>query len=223
MKKLFFTLLWLATCTMVAIPVPKLSFRNNPYATHQPILYELVKKTSGPIIEFGCGDGSTDLLHALCKETKRTLITLEDDLTWFNKYKNKYLGDGHTADNSGWHKFYFVPGKSSADHGGSPDHWIRFFNENAWLKDGSFDICFIDQSPWLARYETLKFMKNKAIYLMLHDCDYFPNNGIFQFHEECRFFKVYYPPYPWPAPTGPPTLVASRYDLNFPDIDYTKF
>ena len=42
-----------------------------------------------------------------------------------------------------------------------------------------FDVCFIDQSPWLARYETVKRMKDRARFVLVHDVDYFPMNNIF--------------------------------------------
>jgi hypothetical protein len=40
----------------------------NPCATHQHVLYEMAVTTNGPIIEFGCGDTSTPMLHAICKK-----------------------------------------------------------------------------------------------------------------------------------------------------------
>ncbi|NRB21421.1 hypothetical protein HRU45_01630, partial [Candidatus Dependentiae bacterium] len=81
----------------------------------------MVKSTRGPVIEFGCGDGSTALLHEICKESGRILVSLDDDLKWLDKSRKKYLGDGYEPDNSGWHKFYFVPGRKNRV---DPEHWI---------------------------------------------------------------------------------------------------
>ena len=238
MKNLLFALIFVLNITEFVQAKIDFIFRINPYATHQPILYEIARNTSGPIIEFGCGYGSTDLLHSICKESGRLLITLEDDLTWLDKFRTKYLGDGYAKDNSGWHKFYFVPGKQSGKQSENCEHWIKFLKESEWLQKLDFDVCLVDQSPWLARSETIKYLKEKSKYILLHDCDYFPEHGIFgkvikkisksvpgeyDFSEEFKHFKVFFPPQPWPGETGPPTLVGSCFDVKIPDINYSKF
>jgi hypothetical protein len=35
------------------------TYKDNAYYTHQPIFIEILKKTTGNILECGCGDGST--------------------------------------------------------------------------------------------------------------------------------------------------------------------
>lgn len=225
--KQFITFLIITSLATSLDAKPDLSFSTHPYGTHQPFLYTIAKNTTGPIIEFGCGNGSTGLLHDLCKETGRTLITLEDDLEWLNIFRKKYLGDGYYEDNSGWHKMFFVPGKKNI-HDPSPEHWLRFFETFEYLTTLKFDVCFVDQSPWLARYETVKLMKDRALYVIVHDCDYFPKTGIFgktirpidlgrsipgefDFSDMFQYFKTYFPPLPWPGETGPPTLIGSNF------------
>jgi len=201
--------------------------QTDPYHTHQPVLYEIASRTTGPILEFGCGFGSTDMLHEMCKGTQRLLISMDDNLDWLRIFSEKYSSD------SDWHKFIFVPGKSITDLD-SPQHWIEFLNASEFLKT-PIDLCFIDQSPWLGRLETIKFMKNKARFIILHDCDYFPVNGFFgktirpsainhpgefDFSDIFRYFKVYFPLSPWP---GPPTLLGSDVEPDFPDIDFNSY
>jgi hypothetical protein len=204
------------------------SHRTDPYATHQPVLYEMCMRTIGPIIEFGCGNGSTDMLHEICKKNKRLLVSLDDDLEWLTKFSEKYREDGD------WHKFIFVPGKSKEDMD-NPQHWVDFLNSFELLKQG-VDVCFVDQHPWLARYETIKFMRDKARYVVLHDCDYFPNNGIFgatlmpysknhhglfDFSDVFLYFEVYYPHDTlW---IGPPTLIGSDFESNFPHVNFNRY
>jgi len=197
----------------------------------------VVKSTRGPVIEFGCGDGSTALLHEICKESGRILVSLDDDLKWLDKSRKKYLGDGYEPDNSGWHKFYFVPGRKNRV---DPEHWITFLDEFDLLEEVDFEVCFIDQGQWLSRYETIKRLKDKIRYIILHDYDYFPEFGIFgkiirstnqpknipgiyDFSAVFQYFTLYWPSRRWPGPTGPPTLVASNFDANFLDIDYSKY
>ena len=164
-------------------------------------------------------------------------MSLDDDLKWLDKSRKKYLGDGYEPDNSGWHKFYFVPGrKNNVD----PEHWITFLDEFDLLEEVDFEVCFIDQGQWLSRYETIKRLKDKIRYIILHDCDYFPEFGVFgkiirltnrpknipgiyDFSEVFQYFTLYWPPRRWPGPTGPPTLVASNFDADFLDIDYSKY
>lgn len=205
------------------------NFQNDVYGTHQPVLYEIANMTTGPIIEFGSGNSSTDLLHEICKENKRLLITVDDDQEWLNKFQQKYLND------SEWHKFFFVPGKPTTEN---PDHWIKFLDNFELLKTVNFDLCFVDQAPWLARLETINRLKDKVKYIILHDCDYFSNNdiigktitfseynipGVYDFSNVFKYFKVYYPLNPWPGHSGPPTLLASNIESYIPSIDYSKY
>jgi len=207
------------------------SHRTHPYHTHQPVLYEMATRTTGPIIEFGCGYGSTDMLHEICKDKKRLLVSLDSDFEWLSTFSKKYQND------SEWHKFIFVPERDKTDPGNAA-YWVKFLESSAFLRTTQFDLCFIDQDPWLGRFETLKFMKDKAKYIILHDCDYFPGFGIFgkmstpyvfevpreyDFSDVFKFFKVYHPLKPWPGDAGPPTLLGSDFESNLPDINYNNY
>lgn len=225
-------LLVLACLTPLLHAGIEFSHRTHPYHTHQPVLYEVASRTSGPIIEFGCGYGSTELLHEVCKQDGRLLISLDDNLEWLNKFKEKYKSD------SEWHKFIFVQGKPSPASD-SPQHWIDFMNNfDPLLTSCDFDICFIDQHPWEARVETIKYMKDKARFIIVHDCDYFPTNGllgttirpivdnhpgVFDFSDVFRYFKVYFPLSPWPVLSGPPTLLGSDFESDLPEIDFNDY
>lgn len=58
------------------------SHRTNNFATHQPVLYTAVQLSSGPVAEFGCGTGSTPLLHEFCARQGRPVVTFESDAQW---------------------------------------------------------------------------------------------------------------------------------------------
>lgn len=210
-------------------------FTYNPYATHQPVLYKIAKMTTGPIVEFGCGDGSTAMLHSLCKETGRLLISIDHDRDWLNRDSSKYLGDGYNKDNSGWHKFIYVP-----EHEGNSrlEDWVQFLDECPNLKDVDFDVCFVDQWPGPARTETIVRLKDRARYVILHDCDMYVSGelgiqikpmdrqnqipGIYDFSQTFSTFKVYFPPKPWAGASGPPTLLGSNFEEELPDIDFQE-
>lgn len=232
----------LCVVSLHARSVP-LVFRNNDWATHQPVLCELVKKTKGPVIEFGCGDSSTRLLHEICRKEKRPLISVDDSAAWIKRCSEMFLGDGYERDNSGWHKFFFVPGAPQNPDPDDPaingDYWTYFIENNELIQNTDFEVCFIDQWPWRGRVETIKIFKDKARYIVLHDCDFFVPKyfgqwtrradgernipGVIDFSDIFRYFKVYYPANPWPSSTGPPTLIASNFDEDLPEIDYQNY
>ena len=56
------------------------------YATHQPVLVACMMLTKGPVLELGCGNGSTLLLHGMCGFMKRKLYTFESNEKWMNKF-----------------------------------------------------------------------------------------------------------------------------------------
>ena len=64
------------------------------YSTHLPWLAACFMHTTGLVVEFGSGDYSTNMLHALCAATGRPLITVETD----KQFVKRFLGDLDGAD-----------------------------------------------------------------------------------------------------------------------------
>lgn len=194
----------------------------------------MANRTQGAIIEFGCGYNSTPLLHEICKATNRTLISIEDDWEWIKRFIDECEGDGYEKDNSGWHKFYYVPGKLNIENDIAAAHWIKFLDQFSLLETMSFDLAFVDQSPGEARTETINRIKDKVKFIILHDCDCYASNylgvclkpidakneipGIYDFSKTFSHFKVFFPLHPWPGASGPPTLLGSNFE-EVPDID----
>jgi len=169
----------------------------DPYATHQKFLEFYIKQTTGDIIEFGTGDGSTGFILNLIKDTGRKLVSLENNKEWYNKMLNLYP-------ETEFHKYIFV------------EDWQT---EISKLDKNAYSIVFIDQNPWEARQWTMEHFRETAEYVIVHDVDYFPRNNMFgtlisqfdfDFSDKFKKWKVYYPEHPWPGPTGPPTLVGSN-------------
>ena len=184
------------------------------YATHQLLLYNILTLTTGPVIEFGSGLGSTALIHKVCQTKHRKVITLDDNEEWLDRYSDKF--------GTPWHKFIHVhKSKNEAPDAGA--HWQKVLMSDV-IKNGGWDLVFIDQSPWIARYDTLLQFKDNAKYIMVHDCDYFPKHNIFgqcdgkeyNFDDVFKCYEVYYPPKPWPSKTGPPTLLGSNMVSELP-------
>jgi hypothetical protein len=191
----------------------------NPYYTHQPVLYTMLKQTSGPILELGCGDGSTELIHLFGEKYNRKIITVESNLEWMNKYKSKYENDNH--------KFIFT------------DHNIESWNKTSdTFKENQWGLVFIDQGFWEARAYSFTQLKNNSDYLILHDCDFFPQNNLLgknieqfidknnrgkrDYGTDIKYWTEYYPII-FTGPTGPPTLLASqKYNCNI-QVDFNQY
>lgn len=185
---------------------------NNPYTTHSLFLKTLLESVSNdkklPILELGCGDGSTPILREYCKENGIDLITLDNNIEWLNKMKGQFPA-------TSFHKYLKV------------SDWETSLKS---LPSDSYFITFIDQSPWEARTMSVSLFKDISDYVILHDCDYFPVAGVFGKvispnrgpgnpgqREYSDVFKNYIELFPkdWAAPTGPPTLIASQFHADF--------
>ena len=192
-----------------------LSYKINGFATHQPFLIELLKNTNGNILELGCGEGSTLLFREFISPT-RHLISVESNKEWLDKYiplQNEY------------HTLYHIP-TNNDDTQETGQAWVDFLDKT--LKNMSFDIVFIDQSPWTSRISTLKYFINRAKYIVVHDSDYFPvykkmgkiieehiigeNNTryISDFSDVSNYFHVFYPPRNYLFPLNISTLICSN-------------
>jgi hypothetical protein len=204
----------------------KFKHEEDLYCTHQPVLMEALKLSTGNVLELGCGFGSTELIHRYCKKHNRNVYTLESDLNWMvklNQYKDKN------------HEFTYV------------NDWKSAIEKVANIEWG---LVFIDQGPcsvmgsWLARTLSFKTFREKADYLVLHDCDYFPENdllgkcirakdpqkSLYDTGERCwdneiKYWKEYQPRKMlcWTGTifTGPPTLLASNKHKIDTEVDFS--
>jgi hypothetical protein len=195
------------------------TYKTHPYYTHQPFFIEIIKNTSGNILECGCGDGSTKMIKEQIKNTNRKLISLESNLEWLNKYK-------HLADE--FHELYHIDANND-DNLETGNKWVEFIKQH---KLNDFEIVFIDSSPWLSRKCCFDYYLDKSKIIIIHDFDYFSchniigsvinketkyHNGKYQEKINCNLdgivknYKLFYPPDEYFAgPTGPPTLVCSN-------------
>lgn len=55
---------------------------------HLPLLWLALENTTGPVIEMGCGDGSTRQLHQYCKAAGRMLYSFDTDQDWLNRFSD---------------------------------------------------------------------------------------------------------------------------------------
>ncbi len=122
------------------------------YSSFMPVLMEVMRRTTGDVLELGPGVFSTPYLHWTCKKSKRQLLTIENDPLWF-AFCRKYYQTSHK--NPVRHRFVFVK------------DW-----DEAWAKiNKPWDVVLVDHSPSERRVEEIKKLANLARYIIIHDAD----------------------------------------------------
>jgi len=193
-------------------------FRNR-FATHQPVLWTVASAATGPIAEFGCGNGSTPLLHGIAERLGVPLLTLDDNRDWLERFRPQFENPSH--------EFTIV------------QDWEAELARPRW--DERRYLVFVDQSSFEMRARTVDRFRRSADYVIVHDSDYFPEHGLFgrsirpllgphdrgerNYDEAFSSWREFFPPEPWPfRPTGPPTLLGSnQHNVARFDIDYDDF
>lgn len=135
----------------------------NSFGTHFPVLATVAAWTTGPILEMGCGDYSTPMLHGLCAPTKRTLVSTDAHKGWLELF---------TDMERDWHTFIYVPAYEPENN--QPRNiWISP-NSNAWDTIGSdshWGIVFIDHTPGLRRVVDIERLRPNTDIFVIHDTD----------------------------------------------------
>ena len=115
------------------------------YCSHLPVLTKILMMTSGPVLELGGGLFSTPVLHWLCINQNRKLITYEDSKEYF---------DLLTSFNYENHEVIFV------------EDWDKIDIDKKW------DVAFIDHRGFgngLRRGKDAIRLAKLANYVILHD------------------------------------------------------
>lgn len=114
-------------------------------STHFPYLIEYIQKTDGPILEVGSGVFSTPLIHWLCFEKQRPVITAETHWHYL-EFAKKF--------ETSWHKVLHVP-----------------FMKDSPLINEKYSVVFIDHTPKKpqTRGDDAILFANNAEYVVMHD------------------------------------------------------
>jgi len=132
----------------------------NPFYTHQKYLTEELSKLdySKPalVLEFGTGDGSASVFQSFAlKYPNLRIKSFETDFIWMQNTYQKYNADNY--------HFYHV------------DSWDKYFQNHEFNE--SYDLVFVDSSPWDSRLQAIDAVKTNAKVIILHDYDWF-NKGV---------------------------------------------
>lgn len=110
---------------------------------HLYLLWPALEATTGLVVEFGMGDGSTNQLNQYCKDTNRSLKSYDYNKEWADKYRDL---------ESDLHKIYHAP------------DWDA-------VSLTEVDVLLIDHSPGERRWEDIKKYANIAKYIIIHDSE----------------------------------------------------
>lgn len=116
----------------------------DPTSTHFPILAACVARTSGPVIELGCGDYSTPMLHLLCKN--RLLVSVESDASWLARYEDLK----------------------------SPNHelsLVRDWSSASRIEERTWDVALVDHAPGERRVPEIRRLMHRAKFIVVHDTE----------------------------------------------------
>jgi len=138
------------------------SGKDIPFGSHQPVLIHLLNTiTEGDVLEFGMGVNSTAIMHTICSKQGRKLLSIDNNIDWFNKnleYKTE-------------------------------DHEIVLFNTDKLQRGGynffnrKFTIIFVDAAPGPLRQFLIEKMKRQADYMIAHDTEEAIHPGIHKGHD----------------------------------------
>jgi len=109
-----------------------------------PVLVKAAQISSGDILEMGIGWFSTPLLHWMCMDQNRRLVSYENDPGYYNDFKDaaNYL-----------HEIIFI------------DAWVKANIQKSW------GLAFIDFRPKWERWKVARVLANYAKFVILHDSD----------------------------------------------------
>lgn len=132
---------------MENITLKEIQNKCNEYNTgtsHRPALWTTLQNTSGTVAECGCGHGSTEILSAYCKATKRKFYSLENNKEWGDEIAEMYgVNNMIICDN---------------------------YSE-ALLMIEDIDLLFIDHAPELDRKVVARNYANIANVIVIHDTE----------------------------------------------------
>jgi len=108
------------------------------------MLIKSIQATSGPVLELGAGYISTPLIHWLCAEDRRKVVTCEDDEEYF-QIARKFRSKTHTIVKI--------------------NDWARDIRK---YKDRLWSVIFVDNNE-NHRAESIITLKDNGIFFVLHD------------------------------------------------------
>ena len=149
-----------------------MSKRYNPaWCSHMPLLTKVMTVSDGPVLELGMGPFSTPLLHWLCEDRDRELVSYDTTSAFFKE---------NLAFQTELHQIKMLPSETR-------EAWadIKDIESRHW------GVVFIDQHPADSRAGTAGRAAHFADYVIIHDSDS-KLSGHYHYEEIYPLFKYKY-------------------------------
>lgn len=150
--------------------MPSKMYRLDPgWGSHIPVLIEALRQTTGPVLELGTGHSSTILLHMLCAESGRKLVSLDNDPVFIDMFR----------------KFR------------TPDHEIRLVKwEEENPQNQKWGLVLVDEGPAEQRIKSIRKLVDSASMMVLHDTEdpiyhYEEIYPLFKYRFDYKKFRTY--------------------------------
>jgi hypothetical protein len=122
------------------------------HASHLPVLIELTSKTTGPILELGCGLFSTTYLFWVCEPFKRKLVSYESNPEYFEYLKT--FDQYNIKNGDRFHQIHLVKNYDKAD------------------LTGPWSIALVDHAPDSRRAIDIERLSDEDVeYVVVHDAE----------------------------------------------------
>lgn len=135
------------------------NFDNHRYFLYEAL--ELTKEIAGPVVELGCGNGSTPFLAQYCKDAERELFSYENNLEWYDKCAHFHDRVFHITDWDIVAEKHLTP-----------------------------SVLFIDSAPGERRQIDLKNFALRARIIVVHDSEPAADHG-YQMRQHIPLFKYW--------------------------------
>lgn len=113
------------------------------WCSHLPLLVKTMLISTGPVLEMGMGPFSTPILHWLCFDQNRWLISYDNSPEYVEE-NNKFASDMHQIRHvSNW--------------------------DDAQIEHTHWGVAFIDHAPPERRHIDVARLANTADYIVIHD------------------------------------------------------
>lgn len=130
------------------------------YFSHFPLLASCIARTKGPILELGCGWGSTPMIHYAA--WNRFRVTADTNLEWLKTFAEGYASPRN-------HEFIHVKPTvhDPETNRYNIEAWDRFMD--SWANVTKWGVAFVDQAPGEARVPSIMKLKGNANFIVAHD------------------------------------------------------
>lgn len=152
------------------------------FGTHMAPLITSVMNTKGPVLEMGCGDYSTPILHSICMSQNRELVSTDTSKSWITLFLDL---------KTSMHNFIYVSVyEDDWELNPKPFLWDDIGNDRHW------GVVFIDHRPGDRRKIDILRMMDKADIIVVHDTetkgyDYEPALNSFKYRYDYKRYTTY--------------------------------